>query len=351
MAFPLNQWFVGALSADLEAVPLGRTLLGQPVVLFRDGSGQVAALEDRCCHRHLPLSCGTCEAAGLRCGYHGLLYDRSGRCIEIPGQSSIPAKAKIRSYPALEQDHLIWVWFGDTADGLPTHQPPRYTAHDDPRYEFRGASYHYDAPWQLIHDNLLDLSHLGYVHLKTIGGNAKLHMTAPTRVESVGDSVRVIRHMLDSVAPPTYCAAWPFRGRIDRWQEIEFFPNHLRIWTGAIDAGSDSLDNPDRGGFHMRGLHCVTPETENSCHYLWTMSTNRVSDRPSILPEVFQQTAYTFDEDKVVIEAQHANMVRFGASPMIGIHVDAAPSRARRIIERLIRSTGRPVETEDTSFT
>jgi vanillate O-demethylase monooxygenase subunit len=339
MAFPLNQWYVGALSSEVGDTPLGRTLLEKPVVLFRDGSGQVAALEDRCCHRHLPLSAGTCEAAGLRCGYHGLLYNRSGTCIEIPGQQSIPAKARVRSYPVIEQDHLLWVWFGATDLAQPDSEPPRYPVHDDPRYEFRGAAYHYSAPWQLIHDNLLDLSHLGYVHLKTIGGNAKLHMNAPTKVESSDNGVRVVRHMPDSVPPPTYCAAWPFKGRVDRWQEIEFFLSHLRIWTGAIAAGSDSLENPNRGGFHMRGLHCITPETATSCHYLWTMATNRVTDRPSILDEVFGQTVYTFDEDKAIVEAQHANMVRFAESPMIGIHVDAAPSRARRIVERLTRGS------------
>lgn len=336
MTFPLNQWYVGAFSSEVTDRPLGRTLLNQPIVLFRDGTGRACALEDRCCHRAVPLSLGTVEAGGLRCGYHGLLYDGAGRCIEIPGQQQVPDKARVAAYTVREQDHLLWIWFGAEVGSAPTHDPPTYSIHDDPRYEFKGAAYHYAAPWQLVHDNLLDLSHLGYVHLKTIGGNAQLHMNAETRVESAGDSVRVIRHMPGSTPPPAYTTAWPFKNKVDRWQEIEFFPNHLRIWAGAVDAGSEDITNPERGGLHMRGLHCITPETEHSCHYLWTMATNRAPNGASNVDEVFRLTAATFDEDIVVIEAQYANMQRFGDRPMLSIHIDAGPTRARRIIERLL---------------
>ena len=336
MTFPLNQWYVAAFAWEVDKQPLGRILLGHPTVLFRDGTGQVFALEDRCCHRALPLSRGTVEPSGLRCGYHGLLYDGTGRCLEVPGQERVPDRARVAAYTVREQDQIIWIWFSADSDVQPTHEPPSYPVHSDARYEFKGASYHYHAPWQLIHDNLLDLSHLGYVHLKTIGGNARLHMNAKTQVETVGNTVRVVRRMPNSEPPATYTAAWPFKGRVDRWQEIEFFPNHLRIWTGAVDADTDAVTDPGRGGFHMRGLHCITPETETTCHYLWTMATNRIPGGASNLDEVYRQTAFTFDEDKAVVEAQFANMVRFGDQPMIAIHVDAGPVRARRVIDRLL---------------
>ncbi len=83
-AFPLDQWYVAGFAWELQDAPLARTLLGRPVVLFRTPDGSVAALEDRCCHRELPLSCGTVEARGLRCGYHGLLFDRAGQCLSKP---------------------------------------------------------------------------------------------------------------------------------------------------------------------------------------------------------------------------------------------------------------------------
>lgn len=338
--FLLDQWYVAAWSWELKDKPLGRTLLNQPVVLFRTREGQVAALEDRCCHRALPLSDGSLQANGLRCGYHGLLFDAQGVCIEVPGQAKIPGKARVASYPVCEQDSIVWIWFGSAAHPQPTHPPAAYPIHSSGQYLFEGDVYHYNAPYQLIHDNLLDLSHLGYVHVHTIGGNASIHMNAEMKVDSDERSVRVVRHMRDSVPPPTYSAAYPFKGNIDRWQEIEFHISHLLIWTGAVDAGSEPIDNPERGGFHMRGFHGVTPETETTAHYFWSMATNPVSDPEATKDKVVEQTILTFDEDKVVIESQYANMRRFGDRGQVDIHVDAGANRARRIIEQLRKANG-----------
>lgn len=334
-AFPLDMWYVAALSKEVKNEPLGKTLLNEPVVMFRTEDGQVHALEDRCCHRFLPLSSGTVEACGLRCGYHGLLFNGEGKCVEIPGQEKIPSRAKIHKYTLREQDSLVWIWFGSEAGSEPTCEPPAYPVHGDARYYFDGDVYHYDAPYQLVHNNLLDLSHLGYVHLKTIGGNAAIHMNAKMEVMQEGSSVRVVRHMLDSAPPPTYSAAYPFGESIDRWQEIVFYPSHLEIWTGAVDHNSESVDDPNRGGFHMRGFHGLTPETEESCFYMWTMASNPSSNVEEVMQKVIDQTRYTFDEDKEVIEAQYQNMKRFGGKKTIDIHVDVAPNRARRIVESL----------------
>ena len=163
--------------------------------------------------------------------------------------------------------------------------------HGDPRYKFGGGSYHYDAPYQLIHDNLLDLSHLGYVHLKTIGGNPTLHMNAKLERDAGRGPGAVVRLMPDSDPPPTYTAAWPFQGRIDRWQEVEFHVSHLRIWTGAMDVGTGRFDDPEREGFHMRGFHGVTPETDTSSHYFWTIATNPHPDKQDVTKLVVDQTA------------------------------------------------------------
>lgn len=340
--FAVNQWYVAALAWELKDQPLARTLLGVPLVLFRCADNSVAALEDRCCHRALPLSHGTLEERGLRCGYHGLLFDKGGKCIEVPGQERIPGKAQVPAYVVREKDQIVWLWHGTAANAQPTCEPPSYEVHSSGQYLFDGDVYHYDAPYQLIHDNLLDLSHLGYVHLRTIGGNASIHMNARMEVQSDERSVRVVRHMLDSEPPPTYTAAYPFKDKVDRWQEIEFHVSHLRIWTGAVDAHTDAVDDPLRGGFHMRGFHGVTPETETTSHYFWTMATNPVSDPEAVKAKVIEQTILTFDEDKLVIEAQYRNMCRFGQQPVVDIHVDVGANRARRIIERLRTVTDAP---------
>ncbi|WP_191600460.1 aromatic ring-hydroxylating dioxygenase subunit alpha [Marinomonas algicola] len=334
-SFPLDMWYVAALSKEVQDKPLARTLLNEAIVIYRTTDGQVGALEDRCCHRALPLSLGTLEETGLRCGYHGLLFNSSGKCIEIPGQDKIPSKAKVAAYPVKEQDDIIWIWFGSKENPQPTCEPPAYPVHNDDRYLYDGDIYHYEAPYQLIHDNLLDLSHLGYVHVHTIGGNAKIHMNAEMKVEQEGDSVRVTRYMPDSTPPPTYTAAYPFKGQVDRWQEIVFHPSHLEIWTGAVDVNTESLDDRNRGGFHLKGFHGVTPETDETSFYIWTQASNPTSNPEENMKLVIEQTALTFDEDKVVIEAQYANMKHFGDKKMIDIHVDVGANRARRIIKQL----------------
>jgi phenylpropionate dioxygenase-like ring-hydroxylating dioxygenase large terminal subunit len=340
--FPLNQWYVAGFAWELQDKPLARTLLNHNVVLFRTGAGQVAALENRCCHKSLPLSCGTVENVGVRCGYHGLLFAPSGACLEVPGQDKVPAKARVKAYTLVEKDQILWIWMPAEEGAGPTHAAPDYPIHGDARYKFRGDVFHYDAPYQLIHDNLLDLSHLGYVHLKTIGGNAAVHMNAALKVEAAGDQVRVLRHMPNSVPPPTYTGAWAFQGNIDRWQEVEFNVSHLLIWTGGADVGTEDLADPRRGGFHMRGFHAITPETDTTAHYMWTMASNQHPDKPDMSQLVYDQTVLTFLEDKVIIEAQYANILRFPNAPQIDIHVDVGPNRARRVIDRLVRQGARP---------
>lgn len=203
--FPLDMWYLAALSKELTDKPVARTLLGHQIVLYRTPDGQANALEDRCCHRQLPLSMGTIEEGGIRCGYHGLLFDGVGKCVDIPGQAKIPRKAKVSPYIIKEQDSLIWIWFGKTADSTPDIEPPSYEFHTASGYVFGGDVVHYDAPYQLIHDNLLDLSHLGYVHLKTIGGDAKTHMNAEMQVERDGNKVTVKRYMPNSTPPHLFC--------------------------------------------------------------------------------------------------------------------------------------------------
>ncbi len=338
-AFPMGRWWVAAFAWELKDKPLARTLLNHRVVLFRTPDGRVSALQDRCCHKDLPLSLGSIEERGLRCGYHGLLFDCAGTCIEVPGQERIPSKARVPAFHVEERDQIVWIWIGATPEEHPTDQPPAYEFHRKEGFRFGGGVVHYDAPYQLIHDNLLDLSHLGYVHIFTIGGNPGVHMNAQMKVEQAGDVVRVVRHMPGSHPPPTYTAAFPFKGLVDRWQEIEFHVSHVRIWTGAVDQGSASLDDSDRGGFHMRGFHGTTPETDTTSHYFWTIATNPGQDEENVLSLVVDQTEKTFLEDKTIIEAQWENMRSLDFLPQVDIHVDVGPNRARRVIDRMLKAS------------
>ena len=104
-----NAWYVAGWSSEITAKPVGRTFLDEPVVLYRAENGSLVALEDRCCHRGMPLSHGEVIGNDIRCEYHGMVFDRTGRCVGIPNQTLIPAKAKVRSFPITEQDDLVWI--------------------------------------------------------------------------------------------------------------------------------------------------------------------------------------------------------------------------------------------------
>src|SRR3989442_5906126 len=109
--FLRNCWYVAGWSHDFSGGTLVcRTVLGEPIVLYRKGDGGIAALEDRCVHRLAPLSRGRIEGDDLRCMYHGLKFAPSRRCVEIPGQNAIPPKAPGRSYPPGAEECSVLLW-------------------------------------------------------------------------------------------------------------------------------------------------------------------------------------------------------------------------------------------------
>ncbi|WP_395335830.1 aromatic ring-hydroxylating dioxygenase subunit alpha [Novosphingobium sp. BL-8H] len=330
-----NVWYVAGWSSELApGDKVARTFLEQPVVLWRSSDGAVHALADRCIHRAMPLSAGPVDGNVIRCPYHGLEYGPDGKCVKIPAQDKVPSSARVRAYPIVERQGLIWIWMGEH-DQAETASVPDYPIHDDPKYAWRSAHYPVNGNWQLLVDNLMDLSHLPYIHANTIGGNPELHFKTKTESEKLPNGVRVTRYMPDSVPPPTYVDAGGFTGRVDRWQEIEFEPVLIRIHTGACDAGTGAYEGLREHGFSMRGFHGITPETATTTHYFWSMATNKLND--GMPDEVFEQTARTFKEDQDVLELQQLRMSEDPTGTMIDIASDVGGRHTRQFIARRLR--------------
>ena len=339
--FLRNVWYVAGFSADLQpGQRLGRTYLGEPVVLFRTVGGNLGALQDRCCHRAMPLSEGHVAGESIRCCYHGLEFDTRGACTRVPGEESIPRQAFVRSYPIVERDHVIWIWMGEAAEADPT-SIPRHPWHQDPKWTWNPVYYHIDASWDLLVDNLMDLTHLAYVHAGTIGGNAEMHFRAQTQVVREGNKVKVTRHMPNSIAPRTYADAAGFTGRIDRWQEIEFEPLLVRVNTGACEAGTGAYEGNREHGFAMVVLHGVTPETERTTHYIWSIATNAGTDR-GIDQVVFEQVAATIREDQAVLEAQQRRISDTPGGKFVDLRGDLGSHHARRLLRALFDAETKP---------
>ena len=341
--FLRNAWYVAAWPEEIGDEPLARTIMNEPIVLFRDADGRAAALEDRCCHRGAPLTHGSVVAEGIQCGYHGLVYDRAGRCVRVPGQERIAGEAHVRSYPVVERQQFVWIWMGDPAfadeDAILD-----YPYHDRPvRWPHRRAMFRIAANYMMMMDNLMDLSHLGYLHARTIGGSPLVHSTAEMKVERRPTGVMLIREMRDMPPPPSFVRAVGFEGPIDRRQEFEYVaPASVLQWAGAVDTGKDVKDESDPGAFRIRLFHGATPETESSFHYFWSSATGYRTDDPRAVEEFFEEVHATFLEDKAIMEAQQLRIAREPDRDLVAIRADNALVAARRHLQRLLDAENAP---------
>ena len=334
--FIRNTWYVAAWPHELNNTkPVARTLLNDPIVLYRQADGTPVALEDRCCHRGLPLSDGEICGNRIQCGYHGLEYERSGLCVKIPGQATIPKSAKVRSYPHMERDDVVWIWMGDASLADPDLIVPYPWHNEGSGWAHRKEHYVIACNYQLMNDNLMDLSHLGYVHKHTIGGNPEQHVTAEMKVTRDGETVKAVRWMLDSPPPPTYKKAVPSLGeRVDRWQEIEYAHGLIRIFTGAVDTGRGAREGNRDGGVGIRIFDGITPETATSMHYFWSAGQNFDVGNPAATAQLYEQINMTFQEDKFILERQQARLASTVARQQVDIAGDVAGLQVRRAISK-----------------
>ncbi len=332
MTFLRNAWYAACWADDLASgAPLAKTILCDPVVLWRDGEGAPVALEDRCCHRHLPLSMGQLIGDTVRCGYHGLEFDATGACVAVPGQSKVPPGAGVRSFPVCEKYSMIWIWPGD-ADSADEAAIPELPWLDHPDWVHTGGLIHMKADYRLLVDNLLDLTHVSYIHRNTIAGDAK-EALVPVKTVRDGDAIRVERWMLGFTAPPMYDQARKFDGEVDRWQLIKWqAPATVTLDIGCAEANTGAPDGDRSQGITMWSNHIITPETETTTHYHWAFARNYKLDDDGVSDVLAKGGVQTFMEDVVVLERQQEALDLMGERPVVDINIDNAPLQFRRIL-------------------
>ena len=336
--FVKNCWYVAAWRDELQGdAILARTLLNEPVVLYRQSTGEIAALEDRCCHRLAPLSIGRREGDRLRCMYHGLLFDASGKCVEIPGQDKIGPQVRVRSYPIVERDRYVWIWMGDPALANPATIPDCHWQ-DDPSWRSKPGYKHFKANYLLIIDNLLDFSHLSFVHPNTLGGSQSMATTRP-KLDRFSWGVRITRQYANDPIPPFAVTLASFSGPVDRWQIYDWIVagNVLSMDSGFAPAGTGAFEGnrvPEALQFHS--VQALTPETDRSTHYFWSFPHNFALDNPSVTEALANAASTAFEEDRAVIEAQQQVVDRSPDSKMIAIAADAAGMQVRWMIDQML---------------
>jgi vanillate O-demethylase monooxygenase subunit len=332
--FLTNCWYVAAWDHELaDGRLLPRTILEQPLVLYQGDSGRIVALDNRCAHRGAKLSNGRREGDCVRCMYHGLKFDPSGKCVQIPGQDNIPPKLGVRSYPIVERDRLVWIWMGDPALA-DTAKILDFPYLRDPAWRGKPGYMHYSANYLLIVDNLSDFSHLAFVHTKTLGGSEEYaYKSKPTSIERLPDGFRVERWHMDAPVPPFHAKVCRDETNVDRRNIARMYvPGIFFMETLLRPAGSGSLERAKQ----YRNCQFFTPETKRSTHFFWDYLHDYDLHDPAIAASLHDSMVEGFLEDKFIIEGQQEVLDADPGFRMSGIVADAPLAHFRRILSKRI---------------
>jgi len=336
MGFIRNTWYAAAWSGEIGRSLMARTILNEPVVMYRAVNGHVIALADRCAHRFVPLSRGKLQGDILECGYHGLCYDSSGACVLNPhGDGVIPRAARVKSYKLKERDGIAWIWMGDAsiADESKIKDFPQF---DSPAQFTSVEGYlHIKANYQLITDNLLDLTHGQYLH--------------PMFTNPAGPAVFEPYNDPD---PDTVWARFIRKSQYPNkyFQFLGYPENHLgdhrncMRWNAPavmlLDVGMTGVGRPESEGISIPTAHLLTPETETTTHYFWAMARDFKLTDDTLSKQLLDIGISIFNnEDKPMIEVQQISMGDtddlLALKPAL-LATDSPSVRARRIVLRLI---------------
>jgi phenylpropionate dioxygenase-like ring-hydroxylating dioxygenase large terminal subunit len=341
-----NAWYVAAWADGIaDGQLVARTVMDEPIVLYRRADGSVAALADRCAHRFAPLHMGKLVGGDrIQCPYHGLEFDGSGACVHNPhGNKTIPPRARVKSYPVVEKHKAVWIWMGAApADeskvpdfGVLDNVPELYTTKRD--------SIVIKANYQLIIDNLLDLSHTSYLH-EGILGNADT-VESDVAVEQNGDDVVVARHATNSIPPGMFAPFWPDHPpRVDKFTKMRWMaPSTLRLFTGIGKMGA-----PPESGTGYHAIHMLTPENARSTHYFFTavrwgvMTTDEKLNR-DLQQRIAEMRRFAFaEQDAPVIEAQQ-RVIETATEPLdpVILAVDVGCVRYKRVLGKMLEAEQR----------
>lgn len=330
-----NAWYVAAWDHEIGRDMLRRIILNEPVLLYRREDGKPVALEDRCCHRQAPLSMGKLIGDVVKCPYHGLEFDPSGTCVKVPSQERVPPSAKVKSYPVVERNHWIWIWAGDPAKANPDLIEDFHWM-DDPRWGFGGSYLKVEANYLLLVENLLDTTHLPFLHPTSLGTDA--FAKSEFEVTRQGDRIQAARWLMDKPPAPFHkqMGGFPDGMNVDRWQIAHFGPpSFVKLDVGSAPAGAGARQGDRSEGMNMWNLNAITPETEKSAHYFYAQAYNFKLDQRWISDLVKSQVTKAFLEDMAMIKAQQLNM-DLGPSPVVNLGQDKAWLAMRQIVARLV---------------
>jgi phenylpropionate dioxygenase-like ring-hydroxylating dioxygenase large terminal subunit len=291
--FVQNEWYVVAYRGEIGRTLMRRTILGRHLVLFRTLAGEAVALDDRCAHRSYPLSAGTLDGDTVVCGYHGMRFDRAGDCIEVPSQSTCPKGIGVRKYPLVERGPFVWGWFG-AESAADASRIPATPWLEGAAWASSQDYFHLTGNYVSLHENLLDLTHLTYVHARSFG--TPDYASAPYEVVSGEGRFRITRSVVPTRLPPVW--AKPTGLEHDHAARIatsEFVAPGLHVVS--VQFYDSALPAQGRPRFEVRTCHVPTPETNGSTHYFIVHSRDFAVEDATVTEFMRGQLMAAFRED------------------------------------------------------
>ncbi|WP_427968707.1 Rieske 2Fe-2S domain-containing protein [Altererythrobacter sp.] len=337
MRFVNNTWYCAGWSGELGDTPFGRTYNDKPIVFYRDESGAPVALGGACPHRFAPLAQGRVTGDRIVCPYHGLEFDRSGACVHNPhGTGAIPPNARVETYPVIEKNGAIWLWLGDPAEA-----DPSLLSDTDwllsPDYAVITGYLKVNANYQLVTDNLLDLTHAPFLHPDTLGGRPE---------DSFGDRMHHDFRMEDgNVIHSDYHVSpmpRPTPQMMPLWGDRPSLFSSKMTWRPTarmeLDINLRNTDPASDEEIHVPSLHYLAPETQTSTHYFFAMGRNVKiddSEQTEIMAR-FARIAFEQEDEPMIRQVQEmmGTTDLFSLRPAI-LETDIAAVQARRIVEKM----------------
>ncbi len=335
-----NAWYLACWSSDLGEELITRTLLEQPVLLYRKQNGEAVAIGNLCPHRFAPLHMGKKIGDKVQCGYHGMVFGESGNCVHNPHLGGVISPAmQVPAYPVIEQHGGVFVWTGEAEKADPALLPD-FSCYSAPGFTTIRGVMDVAANYELITDNLLDLTHADFLHEGTLSSES----ITISKLETIekGSTVWANRWCPDGVPPPVWGGIMRMElglgldTRIDHWLYFRWdAPAHLLLDVGITPVGKTRED-----GIWVYTGHHLTPISPTRTMYYWTVVRNHGLENPDV--EAFWQGSidYAFAvQDKPMIEAQQAAIGSRHVDSMgpVGIPADVSGARARRALSRLIK--------------
>lgn len=336
-----NAWYAAAWSDEVGKALFERTIGGRSLLFYRDRDGVALAFDNACPHRSAPLDRGRLHGDVIECPYHGLKFDRTGQCIHNPhGNQKIPPRARTRNYPLVDRHAMLWVWLGEPAFADPDTIPD-FSCHTDARFPTVKGVIEMHGYYELITDNLMDLTHVEFVHAGILGSEAikrgEHHML------QAGTTIWSNRWCPDGLAPPAWDAMFGNYGKpVDHWLYMRWdAPAHM-----LLDVGITPTGRPREDGIWMYGTDILTPRDSGRTWYFWACSRSYAVDDPAagVAWERAIDGAFVH-QDKPMIEAQQALIRLRGGEDIddvdsVFLQSDAGPVRCRRTLRQLLAAEG-----------